>query len=92
MTDNQKGAMSDLWDKGTNHDGHVWVTWSDVENCIVKLIEKQIPMHPVDATQTYRGDVRFGKCPSCGNYIDERYNHKTCDICNQAVDWSEEYE
>ena len=40
MNDNQRDAMSDLYMKGVNYDGHVWVTYSDVEEVVVELFRK----------------------------------------------------
>lgn len=40
MNDSQRDAMSDLYMKGVNHDGHVWVTYSDVEEFVVELFRK----------------------------------------------------
>lgn len=35
----QEEAMFDLYMKGINHDGHVWVTFGDVEETVVKLFK-----------------------------------------------------
>lgn len=41
MTDAQKDAMYALFMKGTNHDGHTWVTFSDVEDAVADIIMAQ---------------------------------------------------
>lgn len=47
MNDDQRDAMSDLYMKGVNYDGHVWVTYSDVEDLIVTFFKKN---------RTYKGE------------------------------------
>ena len=39
FNDKQRDIMTDLWMSGVNHDGHVWVTWSDIEEVLVKLFK-----------------------------------------------------
>lgn len=42
MTDAQKDAMYALFMKGTNReDGHVWVTFSDVEDAVADIVMAQ---------------------------------------------------
>lgn len=38
MNRQQHEAMLRLYDKGTNHDGHTWVTFSDVEDAVADII------------------------------------------------------
>ena len=38
MTRRQKDAMFDLYIKGINYDGHVWVTFGDVEYAVAMLL------------------------------------------------------
>lgn len=38
LSDKQKNAMQDLWMKGVNHDGHVWVTYGDVEDAVAEIV------------------------------------------------------
>jgi len=39
MTDEQKEAMCELFDKGINlEDGHVYVTYSDVEDTVANIV------------------------------------------------------
>ena len=45
MSDSQRDAMSDLYMKGVNYDieghgSHVWVTYTDVEETVAKLLKK----------------------------------------------------
>lgn len=39
FNDKQRDAMVDLWMSGVNKDGHVWVTYSDMEETLVKLFK-----------------------------------------------------
>ncbi len=41
LTDNQRDIMADLWMTGINQDGHVYVTYDDVEKSIVSLIKEE---------------------------------------------------
>lgn len=38
MTEKQKDAMHDLYMAGINGDGCIWVTYSDVEKAVAKII------------------------------------------------------
>lgn len=38
MTDRQKDTMYDLYMSGVNYDGHVWVTYGEVERAVAKLL------------------------------------------------------
>ena len=38
MTEKQKDAMHDLYMTGINGDGHTWVTYTDVEKAVAKII------------------------------------------------------
>lgn len=40
LDDNQKDAMSDLWMSGINLEGHVYVTYDNVEKTVAKLIKE----------------------------------------------------
>lgn len=37
LTSEQRDIMFDLFMKGVNHDGHSWVTFSDVEEAVAAL-------------------------------------------------------
>lgn len=39
FNDKQRDAMVDLWMLGVNKDGHIWVTYSDMEETLVKLFK-----------------------------------------------------
>ena len=38
MTEKQKDAMHDLYMKGINGDGCLWVTYADVERAVARII------------------------------------------------------
>lgn len=40
LTDAQRDAIWECYMSGTNHDGHTWVTFTAVEELIVKLFDK----------------------------------------------------
>ena len=39
LNDEQINAIWRCWEQGINHDGHVWVTWTDVEELVADLFE-----------------------------------------------------
>lgn len=41
LTDEQLEAIHKCWLQGVNHDGHTWVTWTDVEELICDLLDKE---------------------------------------------------
>ena len=41
MTERQKQRMADLYMKGTNHDGHSWNTYGDIEEAVADLLENE---------------------------------------------------
>lgn len=41
MTDRQKDVMWNLWMQATNHDGHAWVTFSQVEDAVAEILSEQ---------------------------------------------------
>ena len=41
MDDDQKKAMWELYMTGVNYDGHSWVTYKAVQDCVAKLLEKE---------------------------------------------------
>lgn len=45
MNDNQRDAMSDLWMTGLNLEGHVYVTYDNVEKTVAILIKEFTNQH-----------------------------------------------
>ena len=41
LTKEQRDALWELYMSGTNYDSHVWVTYTDVERMLVKVIEAE---------------------------------------------------
>lgn len=39
LNDKQIKAIYKCWEQGVNRDGHVWVTWMDVEELVADLYE-----------------------------------------------------
>lgn len=39
FTNDQNNAIYDCYMQGVNHDGHTWVTWTDVERLLCDLFE-----------------------------------------------------
>ena len=40
--------------------------------------------------EEYNGVIEFmGACPECGSYCYTPYNNCRCNICGQAIDWSD---
>lgn len=37
LTEEEKDVIYDCWMNGVNRDGHVWVTWTDVERIVCAL-------------------------------------------------------
>ena len=61
----------------------------DVEaiDAAIPLLEKQIPKNPEEKTEDI--DYQYGKCPRCGNHIDDENDRNYCQECGQRLDWSE---
>lgn len=64
----------------------------------IKALEKQIPKKPNAYHTRFFGDDRMAyDCPNCKhcftmmkpNYNDNILRNQYCDICGQAIDWSE---
>ena len=45
LNDEQRGILFNLYMSGFNRDGHVWVTYGDVEEAIAKLIIAERKRH-----------------------------------------------
>lgn len=65
---------------------------------IICLTKKQMPqkvtgnysyVKAFDATKNTTEKFRCYPCPSCGKWICANKNHKYCEWCGQALDWSE---
>lgn len=71
MNQQQRQAMSDLWMKAINHDGHAWVTFSQVEEAVGDFF--QIGEWEGDGTCPFCQERPLGRyatiknfCPNCG--------------------------
>lgn len=41
MTPRQRDVMWELWMQATNHDGHAWVTFGQVEDAVAELLSEE---------------------------------------------------
>lgn len=89
--DNLKFMKSEL--KGV----HVGIVKKKTIDMAIEALEKQIPKKVINITRVkFDGSIRpvfeTGKCPSCGEYVNNDDNMYSCDrkSCNQMLDWSEE--
>ena len=56
----------------------------------IKALEKQIPKKPNKIGYPFDSDIDplvYGYCPCCNTHQDS--SKKYCDICGQALDWSD---
>lgn len=79
MTDKCKNAVTDLYLKGINHDGHSWNTFSDIEECLTIVANEMYEKGRADECERikslahcrYFGDCTASKdvCEHCGDYV-----------------------
>ena len=82
MTEHQKSAMYNLYMRGTSHDGHTWVTYSDVENMVVSLLT-HAPSHRTAKRRVGGnwGRTHWYECSNCGCPVDQADNYcKACGV------------
>lgn len=62
----------------------------DIVYCLHELIARATAKKPTDIEERYSvqyGEIRAGKCPSCGEDVGDMYN--TCLNCGQRILWEE---
>lgn len=62
----------------------------DIVFCLHELIERATAKKPENIGERYStqyGEIRVGKCPSCGEDVGDMYN--TCLNCGQRILWEE---
>lgn len=62
----------------------------DIVFCLHELIAGATAKNPVDIEERYStqyGEIRAGKCPSCGEDVEDMYN--VCLNCRQRILWEE---
>lgn len=60
----------------------------DIVFCLHDLIERATVKKPTDIKERYStqyGEIRVGKCPSCGEDVGDMYN--VCLNCRQRILW-----
>lgn len=65
----------------------------DIVFCLHELLERATAKNPESIGERYSaqyGEIRVGKCPSCGEDVGDMYN--VCLNCRQRILWEEENE
>lgn len=60
----------------------------DIVYCLHELITRATAKKPIDIEERYStqyGEIRVGKCPSCGEDVGDMYN--VCLNCGQRILW-----
>jgi len=66
---------------------------NDIVYCLHELISRATAKKPEDIKNRYSaqyGEIRAGKCPSCGEDVGDMHN--VCLNCRQRILWEEENE
>jgi hypothetical protein len=66
----------------------VWDLDLKAIDAAIPLLEKQISKKVESKTEDI--DNQYGKCPRCGNHVDDENDRNYCQECGQRLDWSEE--
>lgn len=72
-------------DKNDPND-NVFSTDVDAIDAAIPLLEKLILKKPEEKTEDI--DYQYGKCPYCGDHVDDENDRHYCQ-CGQRLDWSD---
>ena len=70
-----------------------YINYNDYKNdleYVQELVDKEIPMKPINQYPIDFGLGNYGECKRCNNGVN--YQQNRCDDCGQVVDWSDDNE